>query len=219
MRELRKDFCHLIAAFTAANVDHDLGIRPLGQLLLGDGLTAPERAGNCSCATLCNREETVKNALAGNQGDRRVLLFSHRTGNTDRPALDHRVLATIIEYADSLVNRKVPALDRFNNASLHIGRKHDLMDDVGFLYLTKDCSRFDSISCFYDGFEGPLLFMRKPGCRNTTFDKVAHLVHKHSKRSLDPVIDTGQKARADSTARESPVFSTGSPGLIPDVSS
>ena len=61
--------------------------------------------------------------------------------------------------------------------------------------------------------------MGKTGGGNTALDEVAHLVHKNSERTLDPVIDTGQKAGTSSTASESPVFSTGSPGLIPEVSS
>ena len=60
MRELRKDFRHLIPAFAAADIDHDLSIRPLGQLLLGNGLAAPERAGNCRSSALCDREETSR---------------------------------------------------------------------------------------------------------------------------------------------------------------
>ncbi len=207
MRELGKDFRHLVAAFAAADVDHDLGIRPLGQLLLGHGLATPERAGNCGCATFGNREETIKNTLTGDQGSRRILLFSYGTGDTDRPALDHRVLTTIVEDTDSLVNGEVPFLDRFDRACFYIGREHDLMDDVGFLNLPKDCSRFDIITCFNNGLEGPLLLMRKPGCRNTTFNEVAHLGHKHREGSLDPIVDTGQESRTEfNCERETGVF-------------
>ena len=59
MRELGKHFGHFVATFTAADIDHSLGIRPLGQLLLGDRFATTERVGNCCRAAFCDREQAI----------------------------------------------------------------------------------------------------------------------------------------------------------------
>src|SRR5208337_3825531 len=183
--------------FSAADVDHDLGVRPFCQLLLGDRLAAPERPGDCGSAALCNREEAVEDTLTGDQRDRRVLLLHHGAGDTDRPALDHRVLAAVFEDTDDLVDGEVTAPDGLDDACLYVGREHDLMDDIGLLHLAKDCARFDLVAGFHERFECPLLLMGKTRRGDTTLDEISHLVHKDGKRALDTVIDTGEEPGAE----------------------
>ena len=52
MRELAEDLGHLVSSLAAADVDHDLRVRPLGQLLLGDRLAGPKGSGNTGGAAL-----------------------------------------------------------------------------------------------------------------------------------------------------------------------
>ncbi len=58
-RELHQYVRHFIAAFAAAYIYHDAGIRPLGQLMLHHGLAATERSRNTGRSSHGQREEHV----------------------------------------------------------------------------------------------------------------------------------------------------------------
>ncbi len=67
LRKLVENVRHFISAFAAADVNNDVCLSPLGKLMLGDGFSASERAGNRRNAALCNRKKRVDNALTGNK--------------------------------------------------------------------------------------------------------------------------------------------------------
>ena len=62
--KLAQHLGHLVAALAAADVDDDVGVGPLGELVLGDGLAGAESAGDGRGAALADGEERVDDALA-----------------------------------------------------------------------------------------------------------------------------------------------------------
>ena len=63
-REAVEQLGHLVAAFSAADVHHDVGARPAGEDLLDDRLAGTEAARDDGRAALGDREEHVDHALA-----------------------------------------------------------------------------------------------------------------------------------------------------------
>ena len=88
-RELHEHVGHLVAALAATDVDDDVGIGPLGQLVLHDRLAAAKRAGHGGHAALGHREQRVDDALASDHRLGRRQLFGVRAAAADRPTLQH----------------------------------------------------------------------------------------------------------------------------------
>ena len=63
------DVGHLVAALTAADVDDDVGVAPLGHLLQEHGLSGAEAARHGSRAAPRHGVEQVEHTLAGVQAD------------------------------------------------------------------------------------------------------------------------------------------------------
>ncbi len=70
--ELLEHLGQLVAALAAADVDDDVGVRPLRERLLEHGLAGAEPAGDRGGAAARDREEHVDRPLAGDQRRRRV---------------------------------------------------------------------------------------------------------------------------------------------------
>ena len=66
--ELHQNVGHLVAALAATDVDHQIHVTPLGKLVLNNGLTASEGAGNAGSTAAGDGEERVNNSLACNKG-------------------------------------------------------------------------------------------------------------------------------------------------------
>ena len=114
--ELHEHVGHLVAALAAADVDDDLGVGPLGELVLGDGLARAERPGDAGDAALGEGEERVDDALPVTSGSSTDELALVRPGHADRPPLHHDQVdvspSSVFDVADGLVDRVAAALDR-----------------------------------------------------------------------------------------------------------
>ena len=109
--ELGQHLGHLVAAFAAADVDHDLGVGPLGELLLRDRLARAERPGDGGRTALRDREEAVEDPLSRDERDRRVLLLADGPRHPDGPPVHHLELGAVLEGRDRLLDRVAAALD------------------------------------------------------------------------------------------------------------
>jgi hypothetical protein len=65
--ELHQHVGHLVTTLAAADEDDDLGVRPLGDLVLGNGLARTERPGDAGNPTHQEREERVDDTGAGHK--------------------------------------------------------------------------------------------------------------------------------------------------------
>ena len=125
---------HLVSTFTAADIDDDIRIGPLGDLVLGHGFSGTETTGNSGGAAFCDREHGIQDTLTGDQrfGCRETSFG--RTRDTDRPFLAQRQFfcGSVIKFqCDDRIQDRVSAVSGcFDNGSLHIRRNHGLMKDT-----------------------------------------------------------------------------------------
>jgi len=68
------------------------------------------------------------------------------------------------------------------------------MKDIGLLNFTDDSPGGYHVARFYNRFKFPLLVMGQTGSSNSTLDEISHLLNQYFKRTLNSVIDTGQKS-------------------------
>ncbi len=142
LRELQQHVGHLVAALAAADVDDDLGVGPLGQLVLDDGLARAERAGHAGGPALGDREEGVDDALAGDERLVGTEAFADRAGPggpaSAASCVSVRLPALDLEFAD---RRPRPCSCRsraFVIFAVDTGRHHDLVHDQrGLLHLPR----------------------------------------------------------------------------------
>ena len=85
--ELVQNICHLVATLAAADVDDDIGIGPLGDLVLGHGFSGTESARDGCCAAFCDREHRIQDTLSCDQRNGCRISFQGWTRYTDRPFL------------------------------------------------------------------------------------------------------------------------------------
>ena len=128
-RELHEHVGHLVAALAATDVDDDVGIGPLGQLVLHDRLAAAKRAGHGGHAALGHREQRVDDALASDHRLGRRQLFGVRAAAADRPTLQHGQLdglAILLQPGNRLHDVGFAGVDPRQLAG-DAGRHHDLV--------------------------------------------------------------------------------------------
>src|SRR5262245_51648004 len=90
MWKFLQHFSHLVAAFTATNVDDHLCVRPFRNTVLGNCLTRTERTRNTGRATFGYGEEGIQNALTRNQWDMMPKPPDKWARPANGPALEHR---------------------------------------------------------------------------------------------------------------------------------
>ena len=133
--ELLQDFGHFIAAFTAADIDNDIGVAPFCQLMLRHRLSGAESSGNSRRTAFGNREQRIDDALAGNQGTVDRYPFVHRARDPDRPALAERKFMNrafgVLDFDNGVVQPVFAVFYGGNHFTAHVGRKHALMRDQG----------------------------------------------------------------------------------------
>ena len=200
LRELHENVGHLVAAFAAADVDDDVHVRPLGELVLHDGLAAAERAGHGGRAALGDREERVDDTLAAIHGLVRSELLRIGARDTHRPALDHVQLMVdavgVREHSDGLVDREVAAGDALDRA-LHLRGHHDLVQDGRRLLDGADhVAAGDGGAGLHNGIKVPDALAVERGHLDAAGDVGAGQVANLGQRALDTVIDILQHAGA-----------------------
>ena len=200
LRELHENVGHLVAAFAAADVDDDVHVRPLGELVLHDGLAAAERAGHGRRAALGDREERVDDTLAAVHGLVRSKLLRIGARDTHRPALDHVQLMIdaggIGEHGDGLVDREVTAGDALDRAR-HLRGHHDLVQDGRRLLDGADhVAAGNGGAGLHNGIKVPHALAVERGHLDAAGDVRAGQVADLGQRALDTVIDILQHTGA-----------------------
>src|SRR5690242_20670717 len=89
MGELLQHFGHLVAAFTATDVNNHLGVRPFGDAMLSNRLARTKRTRNTCRATFGNEEERIQDALTGDQRNVMPKPPDKWARPPNRPALEH----------------------------------------------------------------------------------------------------------------------------------
>lgn len=104
---------HLVAPFAAADVDHDVHVRPLGQLVLHHRLARAEGPGDGGGAALGHGEQGVHDALAGEQRGSGGILVLVGPPYADGPLLHHgqRVLLPFPSTSTATVSSTVKEPD------------------------------------------------------------------------------------------------------------
>ena len=193
VRELVQHFGHLVAALTAADVDHDLCVRVLRKGLLGHGLPGSERTGNTGCTALGEREQEVEDAHSSDEGGVRRVLRLEGARRANGPLLHHLNLGAVLEGGDRLGDVEIAALDALDGAR-HVGWDHDLVDDgLGFLHVADDVAARDRVTDGSHRLEGPGLLHVEGVSVDTTGDEEAHLLLERLERTLDTVVNLGEQ--------------------------
>jgi len=160
LRELGQHLSHLVAPLAAAHVDDDVGVTPLGQRVLGDGLAGTEAAGDRTRPTLGNGKEDVDDTLPGDQG------FVHGEAFLDRPRSAHRpavgqpqfdLLARSRSHAADDVGHRVLTLGgQFDQLSGHRGRyQHPMLGEFRLRTNTQHLTAAHLATGFQAGCEAP----------------------------------------------------------------
>ena len=106
--EFLQNLAHLVAAFAAAHIHNDVGVAPLGELMLRHGFAGAESARDGCRAALGDREKRVNDTLAGDQGQRRLQTLLYGAGCTNRPLLAQgqvmRVAVFIAQHRNDVMN-------------------------------------------------------------------------------------------------------------------
>ncbi len=117
---------HLVAAFTAADIDHDVDIGVLGDGLLKDRLAGAEAAGHDGDATLEQGKEKIEAALTGDQRRGRRQLASIGTCVAHRPAVPAVQSLIIFEGRGRLLKLQLAAMQLRQGAVLR--RQQQVLD-------------------------------------------------------------------------------------------
>ena len=198
-REFPQNIGHFIPAFPAADVDHQIHIRPLGQSVLHHCLARAERSRNSRGTALCHREEGIHNTLAGLQRHAGREFPPVRASHTNRPLLHHRQLHTaavcLLQHRHRFGNGIAAGLNG-NDLALHFGRDHDFMQNGrGLLHRTDDITTDDFITGMGGGGKFPFSFTVQRGNLHTAGQVIAaHFFHDGIQRALNSVIDIFHQA-------------------------
>ncbi|CAN4010611.1 DNA topoisomerase, partial [Dysosmobacter welbionis] len=200
LRELPEHVGHLVAPLAAADVDHDVHIRPLGQLVLHHSLAGAEGPGHGGGAALGNGEQGVNDPLAGAQRPLGGIFVLVGPPDPDRPLLHHgqgHVLPLVSAQGGHGLLHGEGAAPDVRDGAAQIGGHHDLVehhrrlrhgaDHVAALHLRAGGDR---------GGEVPLLLPVQGRDLHAPGDVGAHLLHDLLQRPLDAVIDAFDHAGA-----------------------
>lgn len=162
LREFPQHIGHFIPAFPAADVDHQVHIRPLGQSVLHHCLARAERSRNSRGTALCHREEGIHNTLAGLQWHAGWEFAPIGTAHTHWPLLHHRQFHTgtvrLLQHSDRFCHGIAAGFYR-NQLSLHLGWNHNLMQNGGgLLHSTNNITTDDFITGMGGGGKLPFSF-------------------------------------------------------------
>jgi hypothetical protein len=192
VRELHQHVGHLVAAFAAADEDDDFRVRPLGELVLDDGLARTERPGHGGGAALGNREERVNHPLAGHERLVRLQLPPVGPRPAHRPTLRHlqRLLAAgRLDDSYGFVDRELPGANA-DNLARHPRRHHDAVaDQYGLLDFADDVAGFDAVAGPAERRETPAPVSVQGRRLDAAADEISGLLLDNVQRPLNPIVD------------------------------
>ncbi len=198
--ELGEDVRHLVAALAAADVDDHVGVGPLGQGLLRDGLARPEPPGDHGRAALRDREERVDDPLPGQQRQGRIELARVRAAPAYGPGLPHPDRPVAVEPGGLIVDGQRPVRDALDGPP-HPGRDEDPVVQVVLADGPEHVPRADLRTDPDLGHELPALCVVDAGDREPTGDEVAAPLGEERQRALHPVVDRGEEPGAELHAK------------------
>ncbi len=162
LRELVQYVRHFVPTLTAADVNHNIRIRPFCQLMLCDCLAGAEGAGNCRNAALCNGEKGVNDTLPRNQRCIRRFLLLIRSFPTNRPFLHHAHRNIVPLLVGNDANRflycKIPEKNILHHTLQAVGNHDFALYHRRFLYKPNLVARSHGISRLYGRLKFPFLF-------------------------------------------------------------
>ena len=194
LREFPQNIGHLVAALAAADVNHKVHVRPLGQGVLHHRFTGAEGARNSRGTALCHREEGIHNTLAGLQRHAGREFAPVRAAHTHRPLLHHRQFHTgtvrLLQHSDRFSHGIAAGFYR-NELSLHLGWNHNLMQNGGgLLHSTNNITADDLITGMGGGGKLPFSFTVQRGNLHTAGQVIAaHLLHNGVQRALNTIVN------------------------------
>ena len=127
--------------------------------MLHNGLAAAERARYGRYAALCNREQRIDNALAGDERHIRRKLFLVRSAAADRPLLHQRYVHTAaVRRVNDRHGVRYGVFTGRNGAdcAAHACRYHNLVQhDLSLLYGAENVAAFYFVAYLFKGREAP----------------------------------------------------------------
>ena len=195
--ELGEHIRHLVPPLPAADVHDDVGVRPLGEGLLHDGLPAAEGPGHRRGPPHRHREEDVQDPLAGHEQFSRLQLALRRPGDAHRPGLHHPQLPAPAQPGHDIGDGHVPAPDLDHLVLGGIRRHHHAVRVRVLLDLAEDVSRADAVPLLDLGDERPLPSPVERVDDDAARDEVPLRVPDLVQRALDAVVDTAEHAGAE----------------------
>ena len=148
-RKLVQNVGHLISALAAADIDHDVCLRPFCQLMLNNRLAASEGSRYGCHTAFCDGEEHVNHALSGDQrhAGRQFLLIW--TAFTNRPFLHQSYVFVAFRRrndCDDIFYGKFSGFDLLDRTLDAVGDHDPLLHHCGLLYGTDDVSGLHCIA-------------------------------------------------------------------------
>ncbi len=198
VREFGEHLGHLVAAFSATDVDDNLCVAVLRKTLLGDGFSGTERSGNRAGTAFRDREERIQNA--GTRCERFTWddLAVHRTRDADRPALQHlhvRISLLRCDGSNRFGDRhrtRADVLERAMNSWRH---HHLVFDERRFLHRSQNISALYRVTGLRCRLEVPLLRAVERVHRDAAGDVRAFgLLLDELERPLDAVVNRSQQS-------------------------
>ena len=215
--ELLQGLGHLIAPLAAAQVDDDVGVRPLGQLVLGHGLARAEGAGDGGSAPLADGEEGVDDALPGDEGPVDGQALGHGTGGADGPALrelegvDPALL--VGELHQGVLHGVLPAGGRLCHRAAHPrGEDAAVEDEGGLRTLGIERAGGENVPLLDRDGHIPFLLQVQGGEVEAPADEGAALLLDDPEGAGDAVKDIGEQARPQENGHGLALGDHGLPG-------
>src|SRR6056297_193718 len=139
LRQLVQHLGHLVAPLAAADIDDDIGIAPLGERLLQDGLAGAEPPREHAAPATGDGEQGVEDALAGDQRRAYRQPLRHRARPAHGPVLTEANLYAVAAVAPVGLDAAHHVLETVLAGFRHLGdaaarpRRHQAFDRMGLL--------------------------------------------------------------------------------------
>ena len=196
-RELLQDLRHLVAALAAADVNDNVGVAPFGELVLRNSFSGAEAARDSGGAASGDREEEVDDSLSGEERHVRFEPALTWPRVPDGPLLRQAQHSAVFQTADLVFYRVFPFRGQANKFSLLVGRDHDLVgDQAAFGHFADYVAAVERVADLDRRHEMPLLFLVEFRYGNAAADEGSGLFIDAVQRTLNAVVETAQKPRA-----------------------
>ena len=171
--------------------------------MLCHGFSCTETARNSSCTALCDREQSIKDTLAGDKRNACRVTYMSRPRDTDRPFLCECEVSGAsvakLDGHDRLQNSVISVRSSFDNGTFgDVWRYHRFMKDrSGFLCFGNDRARTYNVSFFYSNVCVPFFFCIKRIYADTTGNIFSGSFCNFFQRTLDTIKNIVDDTRSE----------------------